>query len=223
MESIITFLFLDVCGFGELIMSDNTVLHLGYTPMDGLINEAGADFLAHYNRRYYPRNLSALAVHMRNCAIKLVRGSSKAAYKYSMLHYTEAGTTRFTFEECIKDATDDKGFQISIQPSTAEEKEVIAKCQVNTATRTKPVADVIAYLEDSLENEADRWINAQTYNKHDVVTVLTELIHFLKDIKTITRVMEFNLTQTEDGMELLILLISPTVFGYYTRIDWKII
>ncbi len=204
-------------------MSNNIILHLAYRPMEGGITEGGADFLTNYSRRYYPRNLNNLAVHMRSSAIRLVQGSTKGAYAYEMIHYTDPEADRFFFEENIKDAADEKGFRISIQPTTPEEKEAIAKCQVNIATRTKPVADIVAYLEDSLESDTERWVNAKTYNSHDPVIVLKELIHFLKEVKILTRVMEFSLTQDEDGMDLQIMLVSPSVYSYFTRIDWKII
>jgi 3-isopropylmalate dehydratase small subunit len=142
-----------------------------------------------------------------------------------MRHYTTNSTGRYVIEESLSEVGHANGFNLGIQATTAEERKVISQylAEESSSMRLQPVNNVVAYLEDSIESEAHKWENAKMLNGADAMTSLKEVITFLKAVKNQVSVLEFSLNDNETGMELTLVLVSPGVMAYYTRLDWTIV
>jgi hypothetical protein len=212
----------------EYIMKQNdTTLHLWFKPYNGIMTEADVSFVERYSKRFYPRAMSSLARELHRLVADITRYFPAEMFAYQMSHFTVNANGRYILEESLRDASHDDGLCIGIQATTAEERRVFdAAFGQDGATleeKTQSVHGVIAYLEDSLKMESHKWENAKLHNGGEAIWVVKQLVGFLNSIKTLVRVYEFSLTESEDGMRMTMVLVSPGVKAYYTRLDWAIV
>jgi hypothetical protein len=206
---------------------NDTTLHLWFKPYNGIMTEADVSFVERYSKRFYPRAMSGLARELHRLVADITRHFPAELFAYQMSHYTVNANGRYILEESLRDHSHDEGFCIGIQATTAEERRVFdAAFGQDGSTmqeKTQSVHGVIAYLEDSLKMESHKWENAKLHNGSDAITVVKQLIGFLNSVKSISRVYDFSLNEEEGGMRATLILVSPGVKAYYTRLDWLIV
>ena len=204
-------------------MTDTDTLHLWFKPYDGVLNEADVSFIERYSRRFYPKAMSDLAKQLHRLVARITKIYPAGMFEYQMTHHTKKLTNRYLIEESLQDKKYSSGLSFGIQATSPEERRIFAECfEVETGS-TKPVQNVIAYLEDSLESESHKWSNAKMPNGEDAMPALLEVIGFLKAIKNNVRVFTFEIDHCHTGIVISIILISPGVLSYYTRLDWIIV
>lgn len=205
----------------------DTTLHLWFKPYENVISELDYSFIERYGKRFYPRLLVPVAHELHRLATSITRTPGPGSFEYQMRHYTHNANRRYVIEESLRDTTDENGFAIGIQASTAEERKLFQEKFVEsggmTTCKLPPTNHVIAYLEDVLNTDAHKWQNARLHNGRDAISVLKEIITFLEGVRNHVRVYDFSFTDTDEGMSLSMSLITPNVMSYYTRIDWLIV
>lgn len=205
----------------------DTTLHLWFKPYENVLTELDYSFVERYGKRFYPRFLAPVAHELHRLAATVTRTVGVGKFEYQMRHYTNNNNSRYVIEESLRDVTDDNGFSIGIQASTAEERKLFQEKFVEsggmTSCKLPPTNHVIVYLQDVLNTEAHKWQNAKLHNGRDAISILNEIIVFLENVKNHVRVYDFSLTDTSEGMVLSMSLITPNVMSYYTRIDWLIV
>lgn len=206
-------------------MTENDTLHLWFKPYGGVMEDSDVAFVERYGRRFYPKAMAELTKQLHRCAAKITRLCEPGTFEYHMTHYTRRSNNRYVIQESLRDVSDDTGLSLTIQPTTADERKVFQQCftEENTASSTQPVANVVAYLEDSLENESHKWAGARMKNGQEALPVLLELIGFLKAVRNTVRVHTFECGYGENGIVLTLALVAPSVLSYYTRLDWVIV
>lgn len=204
-------------------MTETDTLHLWYKPYGGVMGDGDVAFVERYGRRFYPKAMVELAKHVHRTAGKITRLCKEGTFEFQMRHYTKKATGRYVIEETLRDAVDYTGLSFGIQEANREERKLFSQCFADeSGASTSPVANVIAYLEDSISNEHHRWQNARLKDGQDALPVLLELIAFLKAVKNVARVYTFECSQDQRGIALTLALVCPGVLSYYTRIDWII-
>ena len=203
-------------------MTDNDSLHLWFRPYGGVINEADVSFIERYSRRFYPKAMGELTKQLHRLSAKLTRMYPAGMFEYQLKHFTKKVSNRYLIEESLTDAKDKNGLKLRIQATTAEERKKFTECFESETDATQPVQNVVAYLEDTLETESHKWANAKMDNGEEALPALREIIEFLKLIKNQVRVYAFEVEHGRSGIELSVVLLSPGVLSYYTRIDWTI-
>ena len=204
-------------------MSENDTLHLWFKPYGGVINESDVSFIERYSRRFYPKAMGDLTKQLHRLAAKITKIYPAGMFEYQLTHFTKKATKRYVIEESLRDAKADSGLNFGIQATNAEERKIFAECFESESGSTQPVQNVVAYLEDSLESEAHKWEGAKMQNGEDAMPALKEIIGFLKCVKNHVRVHSFEVNHTPAGIVMTIILLSPGVLSYYTRIDWTIV
>lgn len=207
-------------------MAENDTLHLWFKPYGGIMNETDLAFVERYSKRYYPKAMTELAKQVHRLAAKVMHICPPGMFEFQLQHYTRKINNRYVIQESLRDLLDVQGLNFGIQATTPDERRIFADCftaaQVGAAT-TQSVPSIIAYLEDSLEMESHKWENAKMQNGQEVLPVLLEIISFLKTVKNAVTVHTFEVDFRESGIVITIVLLSPDVLSYYTRIDWTIV
>lgn len=204
-------------------MTDSDILHLWFRPYGGVINEADVSFIERYSRRFYPKAMNELTKQMHKLTAKITKMYPAGMFEYQLTHFTKKATNRYLIEESLRDLKDNAGLSFGIQATTPEERRLFTECFEADVDSTQPVQNVVAYLEDSLESESHKWVNAKMQNGEEALPALMEIIGFLKTIKNHVRVHTFEVDHNQAGIVLTIILLSPGVLSYYTRIDWTIV
>lgn len=205
-------------------MTENDTLHLWFKPYGGVIGDSDVAFVERYGRRFYPKAMAELAKHLHRTVAKITRMCAADTFEYRLTHITKKANNRYVIEESLRDIDDDQGLNISIQATTPEERKLFTQCfQAENGGDTQPVASVIAYLEDSLQNENERWAGSRMKNGQEALPILLELIDFLKAVRNVCRVHTFSLSYSERGIVITLALVTPGVLAYYTRVDWVIV
>lgn len=204
-------------------MSENDTLHLWFKPYGGVINEADVSFIERYSRRFYPKAMSDLTKQLHRLAAKITKIYPAGMFEYQLTHFTKKASKRYVIEEALRDLNDANGLNFGIQATTPEERKIFSECFEAEANGTQPVGNVVAYLEDSLETEYHKWEGAKMQNGQEALPALKEIIGFLKSVKNHVRVHSFEVNHGPTGITLMIVLLSPGVLSYYTRIDWTIV
>jgi hypothetical protein len=205
-------------------MTENDTLHLWFKPYGGVMGDGDVAFAERYGRRFYPKAMGELAKQLHKLVAKISKTCNKGTFEYMLQHYTRAVTKRYIIQESLRDVVDPNGLSIGIQPTTPEERKLFSQCFHEGANQnTTPILNVIAYLEDTLCNEAHKWENAKMKDGQEALPVLLDIIEFLKGIKNVARVYAFEIEQTPIGHVLTLALVTPGVLSYYTRIDWTIV
>jgi hypothetical protein len=210
---------------------NDTTLHLWFKPYKGVMTEADVTFVERYSRRFFPKAMNPLAKALHQLAANLTRMAEKLqkadAFEYQMRHYTVNSNSRYVLEESLLDPSHPHGFNFGIQATTGEERRIFAECLTdesgNATTVLQSPLGVIAYLEDSLKMDAHKWENAKLHNGIDAISVVQEVITFLKAVKNSVRVYNFEVIESEDGPYVTMALLTPGVLAYYTRLDWTIV
>jgi hypothetical protein len=204
-------------------MTDADTIHLWFKPYDGVVNETDVSFIERYSRRFYPKAMCELTKHMHRLAAKITKIYPAGMFEYQMTHWTKKATKRYLIEESLWDKKFDSGLSFGIQATTPEERKTFSECFEADADTTTPVQNAIAYLEDTLVTDEHKWAGAKMQNGGEALPALLEVIGFLKAVKNYVRVHTFEVNQHPSGINLTIILISPGVLSYYTRIDWTIV
>lgn len=206
---------------------NDTTLHLWFKPYNGVMTEADVSFVERYSKRFYPRAMSSLARELHRLVADITRQFTAGMFAYQMSHFTVNANGRYILEESLRDSTDMEGFCIGIQASTAEERRLFDQSFGQDGAmleeKTQSMHGVIAYLEDSLKMEDHKWLNAKLHNGGDAIPVLKQLIGFLNSVKTMARVYDFSLREEATGLRMTMVIVSPGVKAYYTRLDWLIV
>lgn len=207
-------------------MTENDILHLWFKPYAGVMTEADAAFVERYSKRFYPKAMNELSKHMHRLSAKVTRMAVPGSFEYQLTHYTQGVNKRYIIEESVRDTLDATGLNFGIQATTPEERRIFSECfnaEKTSTGNTQPVQNVVAYLEDTLAMESHKWENAKMKSGQEALPVLKEIIEFLKSVKNVVRVHTFEVTTKPIGTELTLVLLSPGVLSYYTRIDWTIV
>lgn len=206
---------------------NDTTLHLWFKPYNGVMTEADVSFVERYSKRFYPRAMSGLARELHRLVAEITRQYPGDMFAYQMSHFTVNANGRYILEESLRDPSSEDGFCIGIQATTAEERRVFdVAFGVDGATmqeKTQSVHGVIAYLEDSLKMEDHKWLGAKLHNGAEALAVVKQLVGFLNSIKSLARIYDFSMKEDEAGIRMTMVLVSPGVKAYYTRLDWLIV
>lgn len=205
--------------------TENTSLHLWFKPFNGILADTDVPFTDRYSRRFYPRALHEVGRALRKAVVAITAITKPGTFEYQMRHYTTVSNGRYVIEESLRELANDQGFCLGIQATTAPERKLINQCVADELPdlRMQPVANVIAYLEDSIASESERWIGSRMYDGQEALPVMTEVIAFLKSIKSLAMVFEFSMSQGETGTVMTLVLVTQGVMSYYTRLDWVIV
>jgi hypothetical protein len=206
------------------IMTENDTLHLWFKPYGGVMEDSDVAFVERYGRRFYPKAMGELTKQLHRACAKITRLCEPGVFEYHLTHYTRKANNRYVIQESLRDVGDDQGLNLTIQPTTADERRAFQQCFAEDASNpTQPVANVVTYLEDSLENENHKWAGAKMKSGQEALPVLLEIIAFLKAVKNTVRVHTFACSHGPSGIVISLALVSPSVLSYYTRLDWVIV